>query len=170
MCQVGGAVLLPRRRSLVQRGCSLVIRKEQMLDGRCAGPHLEFQKFSLSDPTFALCVHVRRFYIEMIKEIKMTKLFVGSLPFETSEDQLHAMFASHGSVASAKIISDRETGRSRGFGFVEMADDAQAKSAIQMLNGSTVGARQIVVNVAKPMEKREGGFNRGNRGNGGNRW
>jgi len=93
----------------------------------------------------------------------MTKLFVGSLPFETSEDQLQALFATHGSVSSTKIISDRETGQSRGFGFVEMADDAQAQAAIQKLNGSTVGSRQIVVNVAKPMEKREGGFNRGNR-------
>ena len=100
----------------------------------------------------------------------MTKLFVGSLPFETSEDQLHAMFSSHGSVSSAKIISDRETGQSRGFGFVEMSDDAQAQSAIQQLNGSTVGTRQIVVNVAKPMEKREGGFGRGRGGNGGGRW
>ena len=104
----------------------------------------------------------------------MTKLFVGSLPFETTEDQLHAMFAAFGSVASAKIISDRETSQSRGFGFVEMGDDAQAQAAIAKLNGSTVGSRQIVVNVAKPMEKREGGFNRGGgrggNGGGGGRW
>ena len=90
----------------------------------------------------------------------MTKLFVGSLPFDTTEDQLHALFVNHGPVASAKIISNRETGQSRGFGFVEMVDDAQAQSAINKLNGSPVGSRQIVVNVAKPMEKREGGFNR----------
>src|SRR6185503_6487858 len=108
----------------------------------------------------------------------MTKLFVGSLPFEITEDQLHAMFVPHGSVVSAKIIGDRDTGQSRGFGFVEMTDDAQAQTAIQKLNGSTVGSRQIVVNVAKPMEKREGGFNRGggggyarrNGGGGGGRW
>ena len=107
----------------------------------------------------------------------MTKLFVGSLPFQTTEEELHAMFSAHGNVASAKLISDRETGQSRGFGFVEMNDDAQAQAAITKLNGSTVGSRQIVVNVAKPMEKREGGFGGGrgggrggNGGGGGGRW
>ncbi len=103
----------------------------------------------------------------------MTKLFVGSLPFDTTEDQLHALFVNHGSVNSAKIISDRETGQSRGFGFVEMGDDAQAHSAITKLNGSSVGTRQIIVNVAKPMEKREGGFKRDGAGYGkksGGRW
>ena len=100
----------------------------------------------------------------------MTKLFVGSLPFETSEEQLHSLFATHGTVASAKLINDRETGRSRGFGFVEMSDDAQAQTAIEKMNGSTVGSRQIVVNVAKPMEKRDCGFSRDRGGNGDGRW
>jgi cold-inducible RNA-binding protein len=103
----------------------------------------------------------------------MTKLFVGSLPFSTTEDELHQLFAAIGQVQSAKVISERETGRSRGFGFVEMPDDAQAQAAIQKLNGATLGTRQIVVNVAKPMEKREGGFgggDRGGRGGGGGRW
>ena len=94
----------------------------------------------------------------------MTKLFVGSLPFDTTEDQLHSLFVNHGSVVSAKIVNDRETGRSRGFGFVEMSNDVQAKSAIEKLNGSTVGTRQLVVNVAKPMEKRDGGFRNQSRG------
>jgi cold-inducible RNA-binding protein len=94
----------------------------------------------------------------------MTKLFVGSLPFSTSEGELNTMFSAFGPVASAKLINDRETGQSRGFGFVEMNDDAHAQSAIQKLHGSTVGTRQIVVNVAKPMEKRESS----NRGGG--RW
>jgi RNA recognition motif-containing protein len=110
-------------------------------------------------------------FIQKSRRVKMTKLFVGSLPFETNEDELHALFSSHGSVGSAKIISDRETGRSRGFGFVEMSDDAQAQAAITSLNGSTVGTRQIVVNVAKPMEKRDGGFGGGRGGErGGGRW
>lgn len=107
----------------------------------------------------------------------MTKLFVGSLPFQTTESELQAMFSAFGNVASAKIISDRESGQSRGFGFVEMGDDAQAQEAIAKLNGSTVGSRQIVVNVAKPMEKRSGGGggggfgrDRGGNGGGGGRW
>ena len=96
----------------------------------------------------------------------MTKLFVGSLPFETTEDQLHEMFTAFGTVSSAKVINERETGRSRGFGFVEMSDDAQAQAAISKLNGSAVGSRQIVVNVAKPMEKRSGGGFGGGRNSG----
>jgi len=101
----------------------------------------------------------------------MTKIFVGSLPFTTSETELNNMFTAFGPVTSARLINDRDSGQSRGFGFVEMNDDAHAQSAIGSLHGSTVGTRQIVVNVAKPMEKRDGGFSRGgnNRG-GGNRW
>jgi RNA recognition motif-containing protein len=102
----------------------------------------------------------------------MTKIFVGSLPFTTSETELNSMFTAFGPVTSARLINDRDSGQSRGFGFVEMNDDAHAQAAISSLNNSTVGSRQIVVNVAKPMEKRDGGFNRnggGNRG-GGNRW
>ncbi len=95
----------------------------------------------------------------------MTKLFVGSLPFSTSEEELHTMFTAFGPVASAKLISDRDTGQSRGFGFVEMNDDTHAQTAIQKLNGSTIGTRQIIVNVAKPMEPR-----RNNNGRSGGRW
>ena len=95
------------------------------------------------------------------------KLFVGSLPFETTEDQLHDMFTPFGQVTSAKLISDKFTSRSKGFGFVEMANDAEAQAAIQKMNGSTVGSRQIVVNEARPMEKREGGFRGGFGGRGG---
>ncbi len=97
----------------------------------------------------------------------MTKIFVGSLPFTTSEAEMNTMFTAFGPVASAKIINDRETGQSRGFGFVEMNDDSHAQTAIQRLNGTTVGTRQIMVSVAKPMEKRD---DRGSRGGGGNRW
>ena len=85
------------------------------------------------------------------------KLFIGSLPFETSEGDLQKLFSTHGSVERPKIITDRETGRSRGFGFVEMPNEAEAKAAIAALNGSNVGGRQIVVNEARPMEKRGGG-------------
>lgn len=96
----------------------------------------------------------------------MTKLFVGSLPFSTNEEELNSMFTAFGPVTSARLINDRESGQSRGFGFVEMSDDAHAQAAIQKLHGSTVGTRQIVVNVAKPMEKREGNGGRSS----GNRW
>lgn len=93
----------------------------------------------------------------------MTKLFVGSLPFETTETELQQMFVPFGAINSAKLISERETGRSRGFGFVEMADDAHAQEAIAKLHGSNVGSRQIVVNVAKPMEPRNNGGSRNDR-------
>lgn len=100
----------------------------------------------------------------------MTKLFVGSLPYETTEEELHGMFAACGKVASAKLIIDRDTNRSKGFGFVEMEDDAEAQAAIQKLNGTTIGGRQIAVNVARPMEKRDnrggGGFGGGGGGRG----
>jgi len=103
----------------------------------------------------------------------MTKLFIGSLPFTTSEEELHSMFTAFGTVTSAKLINDRDTGRSRGFGFVEMTDDARAQEAIQKLHGSTVGTREIVVNVAKPMEPRQGreqGYGQGNGSRPARRW
>jgi hypothetical protein len=97
----------------------------------------------------------------------MTKLFVGSLPFAVTEDELHQMFAACGQVASAKLMLDRESGRSRGFGFVEMPNDEEAQAAITKLNGSNLGGRNIAVSVARPMEKREGGFGGGRGGGGG---
>jgi RNA recognition motif-containing protein len=95
------------------------------------------------------------------------KLYVGSLPFDVTEDQLHAMFMAVGQVTSATLITDKFTGQPKGFGFVEMSTDEEAQAAIQKLNGSTVGTRQIVVNEARPMEKRNpggGGFGRGGGG------
>src|ERR1700693_6011376 len=86
--------------------------------------------------------------------IAMTKLFVGGLPFDVTEDQLHEMFVALGQVASAKLITDRDTGRSKGFGFVEMPNDTEAQAAITKLNGTQVGGRSIAVNVARPMEPR----------------
>lgn len=95
------------------------------------------------------------------------RLYVGSLPFDTTEDQLHAMFTAFGQVVSAKLITDKFSGQSKGFGFVEMASDAEAQAAIQKLNDSTVGARKIVVNEARPMEDRgTGGGGRGGFGGG----
>lgn len=99
------------------------------------------------------------------------RLYVGSLPFQTTEPQLAEMFAPCGTVASAKIITDKLTGRSKGFGFVEMSTDAEADAAKEKMNGFAIGDRKIVVNEARPMEERKsnvpsnGGGNR--RGPGG---
>lgn len=98
------------------------------------------------------------------------KIFVGSLPFSLEETELREFFEEYGEVASAVIISDKFTGRSKGFGFVEMPDDEQAQKAIDELNGAQVSGRTIVVNKAE--EKRDnnrggGGFNKGGFNKGG---
>jgi cold-inducible RNA-binding protein len=82
------------------------------------------------------------------------KLFVGSLAWATTDDGLNAHFATVGTVASAKVVTDRETGRSRGFGFVEFDNDAEADAAIEKLNNSELDGRQITVNEARPREDR----------------
>ncbi len=95
------------------------------------------------------------------------KLYVGSLPYSTTEQELSELFAAHGSVQSAKVITDRYTGQSRGFGFVEMSADDEAQKAITALNGTPLGSRTLVVNEAKPQEKRS--YGGGNPGGGGGR-
>ena len=103
------------------------------------------------------------------------KLFVGGLPFRADDSSLKEAFQSYGEVSSAKIITDKFTGRSRGFGFVEMPNDDDAKKAIEQLNGSDMDGRTIVVNVAEERKERRpgggggggGGFRGGNRGGGG---
>ena len=96
------------------------------------------------------------------------KLYVGNLSFDTSEAQLRELFSQHGEVVSAALVMDRETGRPRGFGFVEFADPASAKAAIAALNGQNVGGRDLTVNEAKAREPRTGGGGGG--GNRGGRW
>jgi len=96
-----------------------------------------------------------------------TKLYVGGLPYSTTEQQLQDLFSQHGSVASAKVITDRYTGQSRGFGFVEMATSEEAQKAITALNGTQMDGRPITVNEAKPQEKRAGGGGGGGYGGGG---
>ena len=93
------------------------------------------------------------------------KIYVGNLSFQTTEDQLRQMFEEHGQVASASLVMDRETGRPRGFGFVEMNDDAQARAAMAALHGKSVDGRDLTVNEAKPREG--GGGGRGGFGGGG---
>ncbi|MBE3573841.1 MAG: RNA-binding protein [Firmicutes bacterium] len=82
-----------------------------------------------------------------------TTLYVGNLPWSTSEEELSRVFSAHATVKSSRIITDRETGRSRGFGFVEVDDD-NVEEIIQQLNGTEIGGRQIVVNEARPRQPR----------------
>jgi RNA recognition motif-containing protein len=85
------------------------------------------------------------------------KMFVGGLPYEVDEAKLRELFGTYGKVVGAKVIMDRETGRSKGFGFVEMSTDEEAKAATEKLNNSAVGERKIFVNEARPMEPRAPG-------------
>jgi RNA recognition motif-containing protein len=95
------------------------------------------------------------------------KLYVGNLSFDTTESQLREMFAAFGTVQTAQVITDRDTGRSKGFGFVEMGSDQEAQAAIDGLSGKMVGGRSLTVNEAKPKEARSGG---GGYGGGGRRY
>ncbi len=94
------------------------------------------------------------------------KLYVGNLSYDVSSSELQGLFASFGTVASAEVIQDRGTGRSKGFGFVEMGTDEEAQSAIQGLNGQEHNGRPLTVNEARPREDRGGGGGGGRRGGG----
>jgi RNA recognition motif-containing protein len=95
------------------------------------------------------------------------KLYVGNLSYNIRDDDLQQAFAQYGSVSSAKVMMDRDTGRSKGFGFVEMGSDAEAQSAINGMNGQALDGRAIVVNEARPREERPGGFGGGGGRSGG---
>ncbi len=95
------------------------------------------------------------------------KLYVGNLSYSVDSSELEQLFTAHGQVVSAQIINDRDTGRSKGFGFVEMANDAEAEAAIQALNGHEHGGRALTVNEARPREERGGGGGGGGYGGGG---
>ena len=95
------------------------------------------------------------------------KLYVGNLSYDVDNSALEAMFTAYGSVRSAEVIQDRDTGRSKGFGFVEMADDNAAQEAIRGLNETQQNGRALTVNEARPREQRSGGFGGGRRGGGG---
>jgi cold-inducible RNA-binding protein len=98
------------------------------------------------------------------------KLYVGNLPYTVRDEDLQQQFSEFGAVASAKVMMERDTGRSKGFGFVEMSSDAEAQAAIDGLNGQSFGGRSLTVNEARPMEARpprSGGFGGGDRSGGG---
>jgi len=102
------------------------------------------------------------------------KLYVGNLPYSVRDSDLEQAFSEYGQVNSAKVMMERDTGRSKGFGFVEMSSDAEARAAVQGLSGQNLGGRDLVVNEARPMEARpprsggyggdRGGYNGGGRG------
>ena len=92
-------------------------------------------------------------------------IYVGNLPYAITRDELRDLFAAFGEVKAARIVTDRETGRSKGFGFVEMPNDAEANNAIAEMNGKEIGGRKVVVNEARPREDRPQRPN-----NGGSRW
>ena len=98
-----------------------------------------------------------------------TKLYVGNLSFRTTGDELRDAFSAAGTVESATVIEDRDSGRSRGFGFVEMATPEEAAAAIEQFNGKEFGGRNLTVNEAKPRTDRGGGGGRGGYGGGGGR-
>ena len=99
-----------------------------------------------------------------------TKLFVGNLSFNTTENELQDAFAAHGTVLEANLMMDRATGRPRGFAFVTMSTPEEAQKAIEAMNGKELGGRALTVNVARPREERPGGGDRGgDRGGGGRR-
>lgn len=98
------------------------------------------------------------------------KLYIGNLSYDVSSSDLEAMLAQHGTVVSAEVITDRATGRSKGFGFVEMESDSEAQAAIAALNGQSSGGRTLTVNEARPRTSQGGGGGRGGyRGGGGGR-
>jgi RNA recognition motif-containing protein len=97
------------------------------------------------------------------------KLFVGGLSFDETDDSLRAVFAAHGTVNSAMVVMDRETGRSKGFGFVEMSSDQEGDAAIRAVHGQVVNGRSLTVNEARPKESRGGGGGGGRGGYGGGR-
>src|SRR5262249_49638436 len=99
------------------------------------------------------------------------RIYVGGLPYSVTDGRLEEVFAAHGTVQSAKVISDKFTGQSRGFGFVEMGSTDEAQKPIPALNGTQLDGRTLVANEAKPMESRNGGGGRGgNRSGGRDRW
>lgn len=109
-------------------------------------------------------------------EVESVNIYVGNLPYSTTDAELESLFSGHGTVTSARVIIDRETGRSRGFGFVEMASDEEGRAAIAAMNGNDSMGRALTVNEAKPKEAGArgggfgggGGFGRG--GDRGSRW
>jgi hypothetical protein len=115
-------------------------------------------------------IGLHRFLSYFQESLMGNKLYVGNLPYSFRDEDLQQAFSAHGSVSSAKVMMERDTGRSKGFGFVEMGNDSEAQAAISAMNGQQIGGRGLVVNEARPMEPRpprSGGFGGGSGGGGG---
>lgn len=106
-----------------------------------------------------------------MSQVTNKKLYVGSLPFSVTEEELHNLFSEFGAIESVRIITDKFTGQSKGFGFVEMATVEEAKKAIDGMNGKQLNGRTLIVNEARPEQRRERSFSgNGGGGGGGDRW
>jgi RNA recognition motif-containing protein len=126
--------------------------------------------FSCSESCVDQVLRVKDNNVFQREENMSSKIYVGGLPYSTTDDQLQEIFSAHGAVESARVITDKFSGRSRGFGFVEMSSSDEAQKAIQALNGSDLGGRTLTVNEARPQERRSGGgFGGGGGGGGGER-
>jgi RNA recognition motif-containing protein len=111
---------------------------------------------------------IASFFVFLRSPVMGNKLYVGNLPYSVRDGDLQQSFSAFGAVTSAKVMMERDTGRSKGFGFVEMASDAEAQAAIQGMNGAPLGGRSLVVNEARPLEPRPPRSNFGGGGRGGN--
>jgi cold-inducible RNA-binding protein len=118
---------------------------------------VNFSSVTIRNPMVGNSVEQRVFLNEHHKSMSNNKLFVGNLSFNTTENDLRDAFAEHGSVDEVKLMTDRDTGRPRGFGFVTMSTAEEAQTAIDALNGKQLDGRALTVNVAKPREERSGG-------------
>jgi len=132
----------------------------------------EHPNASLRCHRFIEAILIRSFSLRSLKKEKRyiymsMKLYVGNLAFQTSSEDLQQLFAQAGTVESASVVEDRETGRSRGFGFVEMSSKEEGEKAIEQFNGKDFGGRNLTVNEAKPRENRSGGGRGGYGGGGG---
>jgi len=145
----------------------LLRNSEAALFGRIRTWSFDRYRFAEANPIRSFFFHSRKGKGKSMS----TKLYVGNLAFQTTSQELQELFAQAGTVESANVVEDRDTGRSRGFAFVEMSTKEEAASAIEQLNGKEVGGRALKVNEAKPRENRGGGGRGfgGQRGFGGNR-
>jgi uncharacterized membrane protein YgcG len=127
----------------------------------------QFRVFEVVIGLLIAFIGLHRFFVFFRSPFMGNKLYVGNLPYSFRDEDMQQAFSQFGSVSSAKVMMERDTGRSKGFGFVEMGSDAEAQAAIKGMNGQSFGGRDLVVNEARPMEPRpprSGGYGGGSGG------